>query len=307
MREHIKKIVGIICLLLTTQAVAATAPKVAFVGDWLTNSWSLSFPANWVNAQSMQAAIAQKPAIIHIMEGSVFATEDYDSTYQIEIPTFEAQLTQMIQQGQAAKIQLVLGMEPIGFSVNSDVMQQLNSVIASLGAKYNIPVVNYSGAFYGTAQGFGWLACSCGIGLYQPFVNYYSPNEPTNAGFAIMTMMAQTAFNTVGATIKSVYLQNVERANETTITDGPVSNVNTVPPGPILQFTVVASYSNGASQQTLFNTNFATGSNGTWTSSNPLVGYVTQDGEFWALNAGSTIVKFTLPNGVWNEWIMYVN
>jgi hypothetical protein len=57
------------------------------------------------------------------------------------------------------------------------------------------------------------------------------------------------------------------------------------------------------SAQTYLNSDFITGSTGTWTSSNRLVGVVNQYGQFWAFNTGS----FTLPNGAWNEWIMYVN
>ena len=42
------------------------------------------------------------------------------------------------------------------------------------------------------------------------------------------------------------------------------------------------------------------------TGFDPTVGFVNQSGQFWAFNQGTTTVKFTLPNGVWNEWIMYV-
>jgi hypothetical protein len=69
-----KVIVATFALLLSaffsTTAAAAPAPKVAFVGDWLTQGWSTSFPANWINdastgscypcALQMAAAIAQK-------------------------------------------------------------------------------------------------------------------------------------------------------------------------------------------------------------------------------------------------------
>jgi len=72
-----------------------------------------------------------------------------------------------------------------------------------------------------------------------------------------------------------------------------------------VSFYTVISYTNGVSGVG-FNTNFITGTNGTWTSSNPLVGMVNLYGQFWAINQGQTTVKFTLPNGVWNEWIMYV-
>ncbi len=122
-----------------------------------------------------------------------------------------------------------------------------------------------------------------------------------------MTMMAQTAFTALNAQPKSVYLQDTEQPSEDTPSSGGVGipNVNTVSPGNTVQFYPVISYTNGGSGVG-FNSNFLTGSNGTWTSSNPLVGFVNQSGQFWAFNEGTTTVKFTLPNGVWNEWIMYV-
>jgi hypothetical protein len=79
-----------------------------------------------------------------------------------------------------------------------------------------------------------------------------------------------------------------------------------VDPGNIVQLYPVITYANGVSGQAGLNTDFLTGSNGTWTSSDPLVGSVNQYGQFWAFNQGTTVVKFTLPNGVRNEWIMYV-
>jgi uncharacterized protein YjdB len=50
------------------------------------------------------------------------------------------------------------------------------------------------------------------------------------------------------------------------------------------------------------------GSTGTWTSSNPVVMYVNQHGLAWALSNGTTIIRYTSPNGVaFSKWIMYVN
>ena len=121
-----------------------------------------------------------------------------------------------------------------------------------------------------------------------------------------MTMMAQTAFATLNAQPKSLYLQDTLLEGNECGACSYIPNVNTVSPGNTVQFYPVISYSNGVSGQAGFNSNFLTGSNGTWTSSNPLVGFVNQSGEFWAFNEGATTVKFTLPNGVWNEWIMYV-
>jgi uncharacterized protein YjdB len=76
--------------------------------------------------------------------------------------------------------------------------------------------------------------------------------------------------------------------------------------GVTVNFTPIATYSNGLKEQVMYNTNII-GANGTWTSSNPLVGYVTQSGRFWAISQGTAIVHYTAPNGVgFSEWIMYV-
>ena len=72
-----------------------------------------------------------------------------------------------------------------------------------------------------------------------------------------------------------------------------------------MQFTPTGVYSDG-SQQILLNPNFQ-GSNGTWTSSNPLVMYISPSGLAWALSQGTAIIRYTSPSGVnFSEWIMYI-
>ena len=72
-----------------------------------------------------------------------------------------------------------------------------------------------------------------------------------------------------------------------------------------MQFTPIGLYSDG-SQHPLLNTNVQ-GSTGTWTSSNPVVMNVNQQGLAWALSQGTTIIRYTSPTGVaFSEWIMYV-
>jgi uncharacterized protein YjdB len=86
----------------------------------------------------------------------------------------------------------------------------------------------------------------------------------------------------------------------------PVTNVNSVMAGVTVDFTPIATYSDGLTEQVMYNTNII-GANGTWTSSNPPVGYVTQSGQFWAISQGTAIVHYTAPNGVgFSEWILYV-
>jgi hypothetical protein len=312
--------------LIPVAANAATpAPqKVAFIGDWLTDSWSATFPANWIDydqgggfppTSQISAAIAAKPSIIHIMIGLQYI--DDDAGYNLVTGLLEEDLVGDITQAHAAGIPVVVGIAPLqltsGFAV-----QQAGLEVYAIATKYGVPVINYSGAFSnaqtgyagqvsgsgGTAQLFG------GVGsFFTPSANEYSEYVPTPAGYAIMTMMAQTAFSTLNAQPKSLYLQDIEFGSEDTQTSSGCcatpSNVNTVSPGNTVQFYPVITYTNGVSGAGL-NSNFLTGSNGAWTSSNPAVGFVNQSGQFWAFSQGTTIVKFTLPNGVWNEWIMYV-
>jgi hypothetical protein len=195
-------------------------------------------------------------------------------------------------------------------------VQQEAIIVYAVATKYGVPIVNYSGAFSnaqtgyaGTVNGSGGTALGFGGSFFVPSTGSDGDSQyaPTAAGYAIMTMMAQTAFATVNAQPKSLYLQDtLIQGNECGTACQNIPNVNTVSPGNIVQFYPVISYTNGVSGQAGLNSNFPTGSNGTWTSSNPLVGFVNQSGEFWAFNEGTTTVKFTLPNGVWNEWIMYV-
>jgi hypothetical protein len=312
------------------------APKVAFVGDWLTDSWSATFPANWIdvdtpggfaNSQTMAAAIALKPSLIHIMIGSEYT--DDDASYNLATAELEEGLVSAITQVQAAGIPVIVGLEPLQCT-SSFAVQQMDLIAYAVATKYGVPIINYSGAFSNAQTGWNGVAYGfaspgdygTGVDIAQAFagdtvqfftptdtptsINIYSVNQPTAAGYAIMTMMAQTAFATLNAQPKSLYLQDLLTAgNEGDGQWGTIPNVNTVSPGNVVNFYTVISYTNGVTGVG-FNTNFLTGTNGTWTSSNPLAGIVNQYGQFWAINQGTTTVKFTLPNGVWNEWIMYV-
>ena len=315
----------VLSALLSTPLLAATAPapKVAFVGDWLTQGWSSGFPSNWINksnsassiSQEMAAAIALKPSTIHIMIGSAYW--DDDASYNMVTNELEVDLVQAITQAQAARIPVFVGIEPVQF-IGYEGLPQMDFEVYAIATKYGVPIINYSGAFSnaqtgygGAANGSGGTAQGFGTLLAATTNNEYSVYAPSSAGYSVMTMMAQTAFATLNAQPKSVYLQNTEAGSEDTQTSSGCcatpSNVNTIEPGNMVQFYPVVSYTNGVTEQAGFNTNFITGSCGTWTSSNPAVGFVNQSGEFWAFSAGTTTVKFTLPNGVWNEWIMYVN
>ena len=132
---------------------------------------------------------------------------------------------------------------------------------------------------------------------------------PTVPGYALMTIMAEAVINTWGQTPGGGYLQNIEVSNDPLNIAAPssplLSNVNTVSPGFVLQFTPYGWYNNGLVEP-FINSNYV-GSSGTWASSNPLVMYVSQTGVAWALTPGTAAITYTSPSGVkFNEWVMYV-
>ena len=268
MTKHYKLTLATFALLLsaffsTTPAAATAPPKVAFIGDWLTDSWSATFPANWTDydqpggfppPSEIAAAIAAKPSIIHIMIGLQYW--DDDASYNLVTGLLEEDLIRDITQAQAAGIPVIIGIEPLqltGFFA----VQQADLEVNAVATKYGVPIINYSGAFSNATTGYGGNALGTGgtaqlfggvANFFQPApgpLPIYSPNVPSSAGYAIMTMMAQTAFSTLNAQPKSVYLQDDGVCHSRG--SGSLSNVNTVSPGNTVQFYPVISYTNGVS------------------------------------------------------------
>ena len=316
----------------------APSPKVVFIGDWVTYSWTGAFAANpnWVNqgtpwtgvygqsgdsestAARFQAdVVALHPAVVHIMVGSADVNTVDDATTQFYTQEFLLSLTQMVQEAKAANIQVVLGLEPTNFVgpfTSSAPLEGLNSLVASYGASNNIPVINYGDALCGCVGSTG--GTGIGASFASPYTPYIVPDVittpdgyqiagPSAAGYALMTQMAEATINTLNANLAGGYLQNIQQGNPNEGISGPTPNVNTVAPAAVIQFTPYGYYSNGLLEPFL-NSNFA-GSTGTWTSSNPLVMYVSQKGLAWSLSPGTAIIHYTSPGGVsFNEWVMYV-
>jgi hypothetical protein len=271
------------------------APKVVFIGDSITYNWTSAFAANpnWINegssdffegdsgavAARFQAdVVSLQPNIVHIMVGVVDEAQEDDALSALTTPDLVNNLTAMVQQAKAANIQVVLGMEPPAQSPE-------NAAIAAYGAANSIPVINY-----GAAQ-------MTSTDIYQA-----GAYLPTTAGYALMTQIAEASIATLDVTLKSGYLQNTQQANG----NGPAeNNVNTVVPGVYLQFTPVGQFNDGSTEPML-NTNFQ-GASGTWTTSNPLVMYVSPTGMAWPLTTGSATIRYTSLSGVaFSEWIMTV-
>jgi hypothetical protein len=325
---------------LVPATAATTPPKVVFLGDWVTYYWTSGFAANsnWINqgvagvytGNSSEAlagfqanVVSLHPAIVHIMLGAADASTATDEGYQQAVPNFLSNIEAMVNEAKAANIQVILGIESPYFGYDGQLLDLMNSAVASYGAANNIPVINYGdalctcvssvnlSAFNLSASGgsFGYPVSGVGplvVTSTYPALSVGSYVTPSAAGYSVMTQIAETAINTWNLKLTGGWLSNVQQQNSNEGINAPTSNVNTVYPGAVLQFTPVGLYSDG-SQQPLVNSNFQ-GSSGTWTSSNPLVMSVSQTGETWALSPGTAIIHYVTPSGVaFSEWIMYVS
>lgn len=325
---------AVILALLSPIADAATPPpKVVFIGDYFTYNWTSAFAANptWMNkginandlapnAQTSSDVLArfqtdvinQHPAIVHIMVGNVNAETSSFASTQYTPPSFAADLDNMVKAATAANIKVILGISP-GVGPDGGIgylLPQIDSIIAAYGAANNIQVVNYQDAM-----------CQCVGALGEPVS---TPNNfqqlvtsvpsgppittllPTSAGYAVMTQMAETAVANEYLTIETGWLSDIAMPDPYIgLNAGGLNNLNTVLPGAILQFTPVGYYSDGSTHPQT-NTTWE-GSNGTWTSSNPLVMSVNQQGLALATTAGTATIKYTPANGVYfSPWVMTV-
>jgi hypothetical protein len=135
-----------------------------------------------------------------------------------------------------------------------------------------------------------------------PYLTSAYPAQPSAAGYAIMTQMAEAVINTMSLKLTGGYLQD-----QTLPWQGDViPNVNKLTLFHEMQFTPSGQYTGGLVFP-LTNTNYFTKTSGTWASSNPLIMYIDQTGHAWALTPGSANITFTSPTGVrLNEWTMTV-
>jgi hypothetical protein len=253
------------------------------------------------------------------MVGAADVNEVGDSTWRLYSQGFLTSLTQMVQEAKAANIQVVLGLEPanfVGSFASGALIEGLNSLVASYGAINNIPVINYGDALCNCVGSTGGSGSGPLPNLTASWTPYVVPDfitapdgeqiaGPSPYGYALMTEMAEATINTPNAKLTGGYLQDIEQGIPNETSNGPAPNVNTVYPGAVIQFTPYGIYSNGLVEP-LLNSNVA-GSTGTWTSSNPLVMYLSQKGLAWSLSPGTAIIRYTSPGGVsFNEWVMYV-
>jgi hypothetical protein len=146
---------------------------------------------------------------------------------------------------------------------------------------------------------------SAAIFSAEPSVPWDDDFVVTPTGYNLMTQMAESTINTMNLKLVGGWLSDVEQPDENTqATGGSLTNINTVCPPSVVQFIPIGLYSDGSQHPIL---NSFQGSSGIWTSSNPLVMTVNQLGVAWAISQGTTIIRYTAPNGVaFSEWVMYV-
>ena len=320
------KLCLVACLLISV-AHAQTTPKVVFVGDYVTSLWQASpqFTANtnWIGtaiqfAPSEQTAatfqatvINQHPAIVHIMVGEIDAGSVKDSTPPyVVLGYYEKDIMQMVAMAQKANIKVILGNSiylPLA-GENFEAITLFNAWLDQYGRANNIPVVNYYAQFC-QCVGASTLETAPSLSGYEIQGQGTPPNvvdSITDAGYALLTQIAQTAIATSGLTIKGGYLSDVELPEyDTYYPEGPTPQVNNVPVGYEVDFTAQATWSDGVTRPML-NPDFD-GMQGIWTSSNPNVMYISQQGQAIALSAGTTSISFITASGShFSPWTMTV-
>jgi hypothetical protein len=279
--------------------------------------------------------VSLHPAAVHLLIGLPDAVVTHDADYSLRVPEFLTALTSIVQEAKAANIKVVLGLEPFLPNLNTYVLPQINAAIVAFGAANNIPVINYADALcacVNSTTGPTSLEDVNGNPIYNtytvalnnfrqygggPFIGpapatAFSAEPPvpwdndfvvTPTGYNLMTQMAESTINSLNLKLVGGWLQDVEQPDENT-QEASLTNVNTVYPPSVVKFTPIGLYSDGSQHPML---NSFQGSSGTWTSSNPLVMSVNQQGVAWAISQGTTIIRYTSPTGVaFSEWIMYV-
>jgi hypothetical protein len=304
MNRHAQLAVLTSLLLLAFSSASAAVPaqKVVFVGDQVTSNWPVTQTnPNWINqgqsgagseavAASFQTAINQHPNVIHIMVGLVdFQGDTGENPPGVPNTTTTnvlSALQTMVQEARAANIQVIFGLEPLGSTTVGAGPTVTNAVVAAYGAQQGIPVISYQN-------------------VDTAFVPPNLGQLPTAAfGYAEMTALLENVLPTLGLQLGGGYLQN------SGYTGYPYAvlktNMNNVPIGTGWAFTAVGWFNNNPTLQQQLNTNIL-GANGTWTSSNPLVMVINQQGGAYALTPGTTTIRYTSLSGVaFSEWVMTV-
>jgi hypothetical protein len=325
------------CLLIS--AVHAQTPKVVFTGDGFTYLWQQTsqFTANknWIGAginvgccygegsknvsDAFQTnVINQHPAFVHIVTGGSDASDARDAIpYGATWQQYAHAIMNMVGMAQKANIKVILGTlptdtgaEPKGEDAWST--QDFNSWLENYGLTNNIPVVNYHDALcqcVGSTSPNDTFVAALGVPDPTAPVPYpYQIFVPNDAGYALITQMAQTAIQTYGLTIKGGYLSNV--VNRYGIPSGACGcygqpQTNHVPQGTILTFMPQATWSDGVTRPML--NSDMNGMKGIWWSTNTSVMQVNLQGQAIAYNPGVATIWFKSASGAtFSPWTMTV-
>jgi hypothetical protein len=317
-------------MVLSAHAATPAKPKVVFIGDYVTANWTSGFAANpnWINLgqngvsfagqqgpPDIAPAIALHPAIIHILTGTNWSISTPPHGVTDAIAGYASVLDTMVKQAQAANTKVILGLAPeagaIGFEGFGP--YDFNTITAAYGAAHNIEVVNYADALCECINSISPQTPPASLEQYSVIQSLTNPNFPDNqgllptaAGYALMTTLAETAIANEYLTLETGWLSNVATAQSGLINaPDPSGQVNVCGQTCVIQFTPIGYYSDGSTHRQT-NTTW-NGNNGTWTSSNPLVVSVNQQGLANALTPGTATIKYTPANGVkFSSWVMTV-
>jgi hypothetical protein len=245
----------------------------------------------------------QHPAIIPILIGANLSVNTPPHATPGAVPAFATQIDTMVKQIQAAHIKVILGLTPSAGQISFGDYDRgfFNEIIAAYGVAHNITVVNYADAMCQCISNAGNANVQAPNNNQQmasiPGLYDFGPVQallPTAAGYAIMTTLAETAIADQYLTREEGWLQNVELPEFTNDFQG-ATNVPTCTNTCVIQFTPIGYYRDGSTHPQI-NTTQA-GNNGTWTSSNPLVVSVDQQGLANALTPGTAIIKYMPADG----------
>jgi Bacterial Ig-like domain (group 2) len=308
------------CLAIAMSAHAQTVPKVAFVGDQFTYVWqqSAAFKANpnWIGtaiehefgyaasegvAAAFPAVLNQHPDYVFLETGRSDLAEGNSPAAKVGLQFEDAAIgiIDIVQMAKKANVKIIIA--NIGDPFTDTWLQ-------AFAQNENVPIVNFGDALNKAciyAQG----PCSVyAVDLSPENGNPFSIQVPNDAGFKIITQLAQTAIETYSLKIKSGYLSDLETFAGYLGFDtlpNPPTNQNSVSPGATLQFTPQATWTDGVTRP-MTNVPYG-GVLGTWSSSNPKVVGIDEHGFASAYTPGTATIHFTSATGqVFSPWGMTV-
>jgi hypothetical protein len=316
------------CLFVSVAATAQTGPTVVFTGDDFVYGWqqNAAFTANknWIGAgvdgggfdwgfsqavlDGFQTNVIDRhPAFVFLDTGTMDIAFPSDSTpYPAEWQNTATLIIKMVQMAQGAGIKVILGTVFTSSGFESD---HFNGWLQTYATAENIPFVNFESAL---ATGINGPYCSPWPCNPTPLLDNSDPgfSTPTDAGYQLITQMAQAAIATYSLKIKSGYLNNVLSVTGYGIDDefggSPLQrSVNTINSGAAIQFTPQATWSDGVTRPML-NIPYG-GVLGTWSSTNPKVMAVNQQGFAFSYTSGTATISFKSASGItFSPWNMTV-